>query len=110
MSGLGVHGRTGCPPTPPPKNAVTAWAAQPLKSLPITEWPVNGTTSSCASGISAATRRALEVGVRKSCAPERISVGTFGRAPGTDAAADASGQPAQAGIRLLSNAVRASNG
>ena len=61
-SALGVHGWIGFPPTPPAKNAVTACAAQPLKSLPITEWPVYGTTSSCASGISAATRRALEVG------------------------------------------------
>ena len=38
-----------------PKNACTARSAQPLKSLPSTEWPVNGTTSSCASGIRAAT-------------------------------------------------------
>ena len=64
------------------KNALTARSAQPLKSLPRTEWPVNGTTTSCAPGISAATRRALAVGVLISCAPDRISVGTFGRRRG----------------------------
>ena len=50
--------------------------------------------------------RAPEVGVRVSCPPERISVGTFGqRRRGAAGAADASGQDAQIGTRLLAIAV-----
>ena len=51
MSGVGAkqfcteaQGWIGCTPAPPPKNACTASSAQPLKSLPSTEWPVKGTT------------------------------------------------------------------
>ena len=40
MSVADAHGWTGAPA----KNAATACSAQPLKSLPSTEWPVNGTT------------------------------------------------------------------
>ncbi len=47
---------------------------------------VGDDVSTCASGISAATALAPEVGVRRSCPPERISVGTFGSAAGAPAA------------------------
>ena len=39
--------------------------------------------------------------MRRSCAPERISVGTFGSATGAGGAGEASGQAAQTGTRLL---------
>ncbi len=71
---------------------------------------MNGTTSSCASGISAATLRALAVGVRRSCAPDRISVGTSGRGAGAGGGGEASGQLAQTDTRLAFSAVVASNG
>ena len=103
---VAVHGWTGLPV----KKALTASEEQSLRSLPSTECPVNGTTSSWASGISAATRRASEVGVLRSCSPDRISVGTFGNALAAGGAAEASGQPAQSGTRLLAYAVTASNG
>ena len=74
------------------KNADTAAAAQPLKSLPSTECPVKGTSSSAAPGICAATCAAIELGVRRSCSPERISVGTAGSAPLAGGGAEASGQ------------------
>ena len=84
----GAQGLTGAAA----KNADTAAAAQPLKSLPSTEWPVNGTSSSTAPGICAATCAAIELGVRRSCSPERISVGAATGAPAGRGAGEASGQ------------------
>src|ERR1041385_4112740 len=92
------------------KKAATAAAAHPLKSLPSTEWPVYGTVSSWASGIRAATAFAPELGVRRSCSPERISVGTLGRALAAGGAGEASGQESQTGTRLLWYAVVESKG
>ena len=69
-----------------------------------------GTTSSCASGIRAATARAPEVGVRRSWAPESSSVGTFGSGSAAGGAGEASGQSRQRGTRLSSHTVAASNG
>ena len=76
----------------------------------MTECPVKGTVSTCASGISAATWRAFAVGVRRSWVPERMRVGTFGRGPGAGGAAEASGHCEQSGISPFSKAVLVSNG
>ena len=71
---------------------------------------MKGTTSSCEPGISAATSRAFAVGVRRSCAPDRISVGTAGREDWAGGGGEASGQLAQIDTRLALSAVLASNG
>ena len=66
----------------PAKNAPTAASAQPLKSLPSTECPVIRDDQQLRVGDRAPRLPcAPEVGVRRSWAPERISVGTFGSAP-----------------------------
>ncbi len=105
-SAVTAHGWTGSAA----KNALSASEVQSLRSLPMTECPVNGTTSSWASGICAATRRASAVGVRRSCSPERISVGTFGRGLAAGGGGDASGHPEQPGTRLLAYAVTSLKG
>src|SRR2546429_9291433 len=106
VSVVDLHGAT----SPVVKNADTAAMAQPLKSLPSTEWPVKGTSSSCAPRICDATCAATEVGVRRSCAPERISVGTLGGASGAAGGGEASGQAAQTGIRPVRARGRAADG
>ena len=66
-----------------------------------TECPVLGTTSSCDPGICAATSRAFAVGVRRSSAPLRISVGTSGSGALSGAGAGVvNGQNAHAGTSL----------
>ena len=80
-----VHGATAVPA----KKLSSAFAAQPVRSLPTTEWPVKGTTSTVAPGIRAATSSALELGVLRSWAPERISVGTSGSGAAGGGGADA---------------------
>src|ERR1700733_1768161 len=106
MSLVVVHGCTGVLV----KKAPTAVWAHPLKSLPSTECPVYGTVSTCASGIIAATALAPEVGVRRSCSPERISVGTFGSGLAAGGAGAASGHESHTGTRLPCSAVVVSNG
>ena len=74
-----AHGVTASPA----KNWRTARAphCSAERSLASVEWPVNGTDSTCAAGISDLTVRASSSGVRTSAAPSMTSVGTFGSGP-----------------------------
>ena len=76
---LAAHGVT----VSPMKNWRTARAAHCSsdRSLASVEWPVYGTESTCAAGISALTAFASSSGVRTSAAPSMTSVGTFGSGP-----------------------------
>ncbi len=91
--GAGGQGLTGLPRTAP---AARRWRTRSgLGSAP--SGRCQGTTSRCASGICAATSRALAVGVRRSSAPLRISVGTFGSGASSGAAAGVGERPVRAG-------------
>ena len=91
----------------PWKNALTAFSPHGLNcSVVSVEWPVSGTTTIVASGIRALTASALAVGVRRSSAPEMISVGTSGsEVIVVSGAAVANGQYAHTGAELSSTAV-----
>jgi len=69
-----------------------------------------GTVRTWAPGIREATRSASGVGVRMSCMPERISVGTSGRGARAGGGGDALGQETQSGIRLVARAVAVRTG
>src|SRR5271170_4206848 len=95
----------------PANRACRALLEQWVGSEPSTECPVFGTTSSCDPGICAATSRALAVGVRRSSAPLRISVGTLGKGACTGAGAGVvNGQKAHAGMSLKSSTFAVVNG
>src|ERR1700729_22474 len=104
---LSLHCCTGLPA----KRACRALWAQEVGSEPSTEWPVLGTTSTCASGIWAATSRAFAVGVRRSSAPLRIRVGTFGSGASlTSGPEEANGHEAQGRTSLNVSALAGVNG
>ena len=71
----------------PRRTPASAFAAQPVRSLPITEWPVNGTTSSWASGIRAATRRRSRSACAGPARRRRSASARSGAAPAAAAAA-----------------------
>ena len=65
---------------------------------------MNGTATSCAPGIRAATPAASSSGVRRSNPPERISVGTAGSGVGGAGGGLASGHARHTGIDSLRSA------
>ncbi len=107
ISGPPAHGLTG----EGLNSACSALLAHPLRSLLRTECPTSGTTSRCESGICAETSRAFSVGVRRSSAPLRISVGTLGNSSRAGAGAGAVyGQNAHAGMSLIASTLLGANG
>src|SRR5271170_2178940 len=83
--GAALHGLIGLPANRACRASLEQWVGSELS----TECPVLGTTSRCDPGICAATSRAPEVGVRRSSAPLRISVGTLGNGASSGAGAGA---------------------
>src|SRR5277367_4798905 len=90
----------------PRNRALSALLEQVVGSSPSTECPTLGTTTSFEPGICAATSRAFAVGVRRSSAPLRISVGTLGKDPFWSAGAVVEyGQKAHPGMSERSSAL-----
>ena len=88
------------------RTRVRAFAAQPVRSLPITEWPVKGTTSSWASGISAATRARVRGGRAQILGAGEDQRRDVRERPGRRWRGDAYGQAAHGSTRLERSAVR----
>ena len=104
---MALQGSIGLPANSAWRASLAQWVGSELS----TECPVFGTTSRCDPGICAATSRALAVGVRRSSAPLRISVGTLGNGARSGAGAGvANGQKAHAGMSLKSSTFAAVNG
>jgi hypothetical protein len=95
----------------PANIASSASREQLVGSSLSTECPTFGTTSRCEPGICAATSRAFAVGVRRSSAPLRISVGTAGSGVFCAAAVGVeNGQKVHAGMSLKSSTSARVNG
>ena len=91
----------------PAKKAAIAFFEQSLRSLVTTEWPVNGTATSCAPGIRAATLGGvLDAACAGRTPPERIRVGTGGSGAGGAGGGLALGQATQTGTDSLRSATR----